>query len=118
MKRLLLGCFLLFFTACGAPTESIADVDSVELTATTANQNTSVQATEPSSIATIEPTKTVEPTREATATAEPTATSLAASLPIIQPAPEIANEVWLNSEPMKLSDLRGKVVLVEFWTFG
>ena len=34
------------------------------------------------------------------------------------PAPEIANEVWLNSEPRRMADLRGKVVLVEFWTFG
>jgi hypothetical protein len=34
------------------------------------------------------------------------------------PAPELHNEAWLNSEPLKLADLRGKVVLVEFWTFG
>ena len=33
-------------------------------------------------------------------------------------APELLNEVWLNSEPLKLADLRGKVVLVEFWTYG
>ncbi|MGH7165642.1 MAG: redoxin domain-containing protein [Nitrospiraceae bacterium] len=34
------------------------------------------------------------------------------------PAPEITNEIWLNSPPQRLVDLRGKVVLVEFWTFG
>jgi len=34
------------------------------------------------------------------------------------PAPEIANPVWLNSEPKRMAELRGKVVLVEFWTFG
>ena len=28
-------------------------------------------------------------------------------------APEITSEVWLNSQPLKLSDLRGKVVMVE-----
>ncbi|MCY4081305.1 MAG: hypothetical protein OXF54_13770 [Caldilineaceae bacterium] len=33
-------------------------------------------------------------------------------------APELLNEVWLNSEPLKLEDLRGNVVLVEFWTYG
>lgn len=32
--------------------------------------------------------------------------------------PELYNEVWLNSEPLKLANLKGKVVLVEFWTFG
>jgi thiol-disulfide isomerase/thioredoxin len=36
------------------------------------------------------------------------------------PAPEFthrsANE-WINSTPLSLSDLRGKVVLVDFWTF-
>ena len=35
-----------------------------------------------------------------------------------RPAPEILNEIWLNSEPLRLADLRGKVVMVEFWTFG
>jgi thiol-disulfide isomerase/thioredoxin len=32
--------------------------------------------------------------------------------------PELFNEVWLNSEPLKLADLHGKVVIVEFWTFA
>lgn len=39
-------------------------------------------------------------------------------LPDMGSAPDILNEVWLNSEPMTLSGLQGKVVLVEFWTFG
>ena len=34
------------------------------------------------------------------------------------PAPEIASPVWLNSEPKRMADFKGKVVLVEFWTFG
>ena len=35
-----------------------------------------------------------------------------------RPAPELANQVWINSPPLRLQDLRGKVVLLEFWTFG
>jgi thiol-disulfide isomerase/thioredoxin len=34
------------------------------------------------------------------------------------PAPDITNQTWLNSEPKRFADLKGKVVLVEFWTFG
>ena len=34
------------------------------------------------------------------------------------PAPEVAGERWINSGPLTTSGLRGKVVLVEFWTFG
>ena len=33
-------------------------------------------------------------------------------------APEIRSDVWLNSKPLTGEDLKGKVVLVEFWTFG
>jgi len=33
-------------------------------------------------------------------------------------APEITAEHWLNSSPLSLAGLRGKVVLIEFWTFG
>lgn len=35
-----------------------------------------------------------------------------------QPAPEIAGGPWINSAPLTLQDLRGRVVLVEFWTYG
>ena len=33
-------------------------------------------------------------------------------------APDIASQTWLNSDPIHLTDLKGKVVMVEFWTFG
>jgi len=32
-------------------------------------------------------------------------------------ASELSNDVWLNSaEPLRLANLRGKVVLIEMWT--
>jgi len=34
------------------------------------------------------------------------------------PAPEIISPTWINSKPLKMEDLRGKGVMVEFWTFG
>jgi hypothetical protein len=42
----------------------------------------------------------------------------AAALRIGQPAPDIAGGPWINSEPLTLQGLRGRVVLVEFWTYG
>jgi len=33
-------------------------------------------------------------------------------------APAIVSPIWLNSQPLHFEDLRGKVVMVEFWTFG
>jgi hypothetical protein len=40
-------------------------------------------------------------------------------LPSLGPAPELAGETWLNTDqPLRLKDLRGKVVLLEMWTFG
>lgn len=45
--------------------------------------------------------------------AQPTA------LVVIGPAPELKNDIWLNTDhPLRLVDLRGKVVALEMWTFG
>jgi cytochrome c biogenesis protein CcdA/thiol-disulfide isomerase/thioredoxin len=34
-------------------------------------------------------------------------------------APEFAGvDAWINSDPLTMASLRGKVVLIEFWTFG
>jgi thiol-disulfide isomerase/thioredoxin len=37
--------------------------------------------------------------------------------PVGSMAPELEPTGWLNSPPFRLSDLRGRVTLVEFWTF-
>lgn len=33
-------------------------------------------------------------------------------------APEITGGPWINSEPLSIEELRGRVVFVEFWTYG
>ena len=35
-----------------------------------------------------------------------------------QSAPDITGGPWINSDPLTLAGLRGRVVLVEFWTYG
>jgi hypothetical protein len=34
------------------------------------------------------------------------------------PAPEVAGGPWIGSSPLTIASLRGRVALVEFWTFG
>ena len=42
-----------------------------------------------------------------------------ASYPDLGPAPELTNDTWLNVDsPLRLADLRGKVVAIDMWTFG
>lgn len=51
---------------------------------------------------------------------DPTPTEVSMpTLPNFGPAPEISNQVWLNTDhPLRLNELRGNVVLLEMWTFG
>ncbi len=50
----------------------------------------------------------------------PIASSLPANVPLddLGPAPELVGiTAWINSAPLTMASLRGKVVLVHFWTF-
>ena len=38
--------------------------------------------------------------------------------PTARPAPEISASAWINTTPIPPASLRGKVALIEFWTFG
>jgi hypothetical protein len=38
--------------------------------------------------------------------------------PLDRPAPEISGGPWINSPPVTTPTLRGRVVFVEFWTYG
>ena len=50
----------------------------------------------------------------------PTATeAVMLQLPDLGAAPELVNETWLNTDaPVTIASQRGKVILLEFWTFG
>ena len=76
-------------------------------------------AGEPAAPAAVKPT--------ATPAADPTAPPAATVIPTIRPpdpesAPPPAAELagiaaWINSDPLTLQQLRGKVVLIDFWTY-
>ena len=41
------------------------------------------------------------------------------ALPDLGQAPELTSEVWLNTAlPLRLTDMQGKVILLDMWTFG
>jgi len=42
----------------------------------------------------------------------------AVTMRVGQPAPEITGGPWINSEPLTMEKLHGRVVVVEFWTYG
>jgi cytochrome c biogenesis protein CcdA/thiol-disulfide isomerase/thioredoxin len=50
---------------------------------------------------------------------KPAAASAASDLPDYGPAPDFGGiSSWFNSEPLTLAGLRGKVVLIDFWTYS
>lgn len=55
----------------------------------------------------------------ASKSSEPVMPTVNASYPDLGPAPELTNDTWLNVDaPLRLADLRGKVVAIDMWTFG
>ncbi len=56
---------------------------------------------------------------EAAAPATPAAFELQKGLALPYPAPALDSKTdWINSEPLQLSNLKGKVVLIDFWTYS
>ena len=50
---------------------------------------------------------------------QPVARKLKQALKDAYPAPEIQDiQSWINSNPLRIADLRGKVVLVDFWSYS
>ena len=44
--------------------------------------------------------------------------SPAAEVKLGSPAPDLAGGPWINSGALSLAALRGRVALIEFWTYG
>jgi hypothetical protein len=112
---ILIGAFVL--TACAADDGQETAVEPIEEPMIpAASQDAPVTGNqEPTSILEKNPA-TEPPPSEAPS---PTAAPVLAPLPVIAPAPSWKNDTWINTEsPLLLEDLRNKVVLLEFWTFG
>ena len=59
------------------------------------------------------------PPSAAPSAASSAVTTPAVTLPVLrQSAPEVKPEGWINTPGLSPADLKGKVVLYEFWTFG
>ena len=108
----------LAVTACSEAADPIATAETQQATAQPA-----VSHTPPATVITAEQDPAAPDVQVSTpaATQAPTVTDApeAVVLPVIGPAPGWDNSVWINTEtPLPLDELRGKVVLLEFWTFG
>jgi hypothetical protein len=90
MRHFLLVAGLLFMAGCAINLPPSASPDSSSNLPTPVDENTKTQVT-----------------------------AQRADLPNLGAAPELTNETWLNTDvPLRLADLRGKVVLLDMWTFG
>lgn len=115
MSKFLAGCLgvMLILAACSA-----AEMNE------TAESADNGKIGEESSSTVAQPALTSPPLTSIPDTPVPTASAeipalVKADLPDLGQAPEFGNKVWLNTEePLTLASQKGKVVLLEFWTFG
>ena len=104
------------------PEEVTLEAEAALETTTTSSASTTAAYEEPEAAAV-----TTATTAPATTVPATTTTTVAPTTTTPFPTPEVLGEVhprlvdidgWLQSEVETLEDLRGKVVVVEFWTFG
>ncbi len=99
MKRTAwIGVLGLMLTACSPALRAVPSVTRPDGVTAPAPKNTTPAAS---------PEATAVPRQEATV-----------QLPDGPLAPALNNDTWLNSKPLLTADLRGRVVLIDFWTFG
>ena len=101
--------FLICFTFTACVPSSKQEINTPTSPTASSPPPTQTQSSVPTQE--IEPTQTVQPT-------DPPQV-IRAALGDFGLAPELENEIWLNTkQPLRLENLRGKVVLIDMWTFG
>jgi len=104
------------------PEEAAPETEAALDTTTTSSASTTAADEEPDAAAV-----TTAATAPVTTVPTTTTTTVASTTTTTFPTPEVLGEVhprlvdidgWLQSEVETLEELRGKVVVVEFWTFG
>ena len=117
--------------AAVAPTPTIAPAATPAPPAATATPEPAAPAETPAAAPTPQPTLTPAPTATAPAV---TPTETATPAPTSAPPPPCAGDQggqvgncapeftgtqeWINSEPLSMANLRGQVVLIDFWTYS
>ncbi len=128
LPRFLLLLLAGGLAACSAAPEpevvvapTVADIEPAEIVQEPTAVEVAASVAEPTSTpTTIPPTETATSVPTPTNTQEPAVISFASEYPVQGPAPkDFLSEPWINTDqPISLADLEGKVVLVEFWTYG
>ena len=115
MRILLCSAAVLVTAACTTVAETSQEVQAQPRL----NTPVAITATNPVAQDIVTTEQNVFQELEPAPSPEPSAAVVRADLDDLGLAPELVNEVWLNSQgALRLADLRGKVVLLEMWTFG
>ena len=123
MKKILAPLALLLLAVAIAAAAACGGDETGPVTPTEPPQATPEATPTPAPTPTAEPTSTPEVAAETEMDKETAMTpvaqkSVSESPAIIQKAPELTGlGQWINSEPLTIASQRGKVVLIDFWTY-
>ena len=123
MKKILAPLALLLLAVAIAAAAACGGDETGPVTPTEPPQATPEATSTPAPTPTAEPTSTPEVAAETEMDKETVMTpvaqkSVSESPAIIQKAPELTGlGQWINSEPLTIASQRGKVVLIDFWTY-